>query len=294
MSRIKSDKVNLVKTIVVDFKEALKQEQELENKKIAQEKSQQALKDAQVILDEAKAQASTILSLAQKKADEMTQNASLELQNAQDEAKRILDEAQENSQKIIEETKTQAGITLDEANKQGLKEGFEAGYQDGLVQIKEDLKQKALQLDEIIEGGFKLREELYQASLNEIVKLVLEIAKKVCITSIDDKALLGVVQKTVSFLTQKDDVSLILSEKYSQMLNGILSGAVLDDEIANEDKLKEFQNFKIQTNSKLQDDTIIVETPKERLDASFSSQLNKIVDEFLNKLEGANQDDEEN
>ena len=294
MSRIKSDKVNLVKTIVVDFKEALKQEQELENKKIAQEKSQQALKDAQVILDEAKAQASTILSLAQKKADEMTQNASLELQNAQDEAKRILDEAQENSQKIIEETKTQAGITLDEANKQGLKEGFEAGYQDGLVQIKEDLKQKALQLDEIIEGGFKLREELYQASLNEIVKLVLEIAKKVCITSIDDKALLGVVQKTVSLLTQKDDISLILSEKYSQMLNGILSGVVLDDEIANEDKLKEFQNFKIQTNSKLQDDTIIVETPKERLDASFSSQLNKIVDEFLNKLEGANQDDEEN
>ena len=297
MSRITSDKISLGDSVVVDFftDEDLacgdvKEEQESEPEvspqvlakldlleKEAQDKAQRIVEEANAkssqILNDASFEAEKIINEAQVKADELEKNAN-----------ELIEKAKSESEQIVLQANQQAHEISLEASQSGAKEGYETGYKDGLNKIKEELIQKIYGMDEIVRNTFEIKQKILKSSKDEIINLVLMIAKKISLATL--------VSKSLSLLTDKENIELILSEKYAKLINEVLKGS-LDGDLENDeidiDKLK---NIKLTYNSKFCDDTLIIQTPKERLDLSFESQLNQISNEFLKELNSSDNDDE--
>ena len=288
MSRIKSDKINLGNSIVVDFfSDETPEPQEFENnEEILPEQhsrinlmEQEAKDKIEKMLDDAKNEAQKIIEEAEFTSQQLKDEAQVCLDEAKNEAQEILNKANQEAQSINEAANQEAQTIRETASKDGAKEGFEAGYSDGREKIHQELMHKIKGMDEIALSAFDVKNKILNSSKHEIVELVLLIAKKICIDSIDKEAVAKVVSSSIKLLSDKENIELILSEKYARLLNEILNGE--DAENIDIDKLR---GIKLTYNSKFSDDTLIVQTPKERLDLGFKTQLDNISKEFLNRL----------
>lgn len=276
MSRIKSDKINFGSSIVVNFpveKETVEQSNEETDFPRIPSLTQQAL-------DEANNEARSIISAANLRAQEITKNAQDALEEANLEAQKILEQAKQKALEIEQSAQEEIEALKLSASQEGAKEGYEAGYTDGKANIEQEMKQKIQDLDDAAQSAYELRQKILTASKREIVELVLLIAKKICINSIDADSIAKVVNNSIALLSDKDNIEIILSEKYANLFNEILNGENTQD--IDIDKLR---NIKLTYNSKINDDTIIVQTPKERLDLGFSSQIDEIARSFISCLD---------
>lgn len=288
MSRIKSDKINLGNSIVVDFfSDETQEPQEFENNEeiLSEQRSrinlmeQEAKDKIEKMLDDARSKAQQIIQDAEFTSQQLKDEAQVCLDKAKNEAQEILNRANQEAQSINEAANQEAQTIRELASKDGAKEGFEAGYSDGMEKIHQELMQKIQGMDEIAQSAFDVKNKILNSSKHEIVELVLLIAKKICIDSIDKESVAKVVSSSIKLLSDKENIELILSEKYARLLNEILNGE--DIENIDIDKLR---GIKLTYNSKFSDDTLIVQTPKERLDLGFKTQLDNISKEFLNRL----------
>ncbi len=288
MSRIKSDKINLGNSIVVDFfSDETQEPQEFENNEeiLSEQRSrinlmeQEAKDKIEKMLDDARSKAQQIIQDAEFTSQQLKDEAQVCLDEAKNKAQEILNRANQEAQSINEAANQEAQTIRELASKDGAKEGFEAGYSDGMEKIHQELMQKIQGMDEIAQSAFDVKNKILNSSKHEIVELVLLIAKKICIDSIDKESVAKVVSSSIKLLSDKENIELILSEKYARLLNEILNGE--DIENIDIDKLR---GIKLTYNSKFSDDTLIVQTPKERLDLGFKTQLDNISKEFLNRL----------
>lgn len=308
MSRITSDKINLGNSIVVDFfaneefeEKKEREEEENEEPAISTEVlnrlnllEKEAQDKAQKILDEANAKSEEIINAASQEAQEIRSKASAEVDILNKNANEILTQAQEQAKNTLDEANAKAQQIKEEASQQGAKEGYEAGYSDGLNKIKEEMLQKIHGMDEIVKNTFEMKQKILKSSKEEIVNLVLMIARKISINSVDAQSVASLVSKSLSLLSDKENIELILSEKYARLLNEVLSGNLSPDENCADDiDIDKLRNIKLTYNSKFPDDTLIIQTPKERLDLSFEQQLNQISNEFLKELNSSDDDGED-
>ena len=303
MSRITSDRINPGNLVVVgfftneEFEEKEREEEEQKEEPVISNEvlnkinllEKEARDKAQKILDDANVKSEEIINAAMLEAQDTRNKASFEADTLNKNANEILEQAQQQAKATLDEASEQAQKIKEEASQQGAKEGYEAGYSDGVNKIKEEMLQKIHGMDTIIKNTFEMKQKILNSSKNEIIELVLMIARKISINSIDPAAVAGVVNKSLSLLSDKENIELILSEKYARLLNEVLSGNLSPDENGCDDiDIDKLRSIKLTYNSKFQDDTLIIQTPKERLDLSFEQQLNQISNEFLKELNSSN------
>ncbi len=293
MSRITSDKISLADSIVVDFFSNDSQQEQVEPEVDTVNTEEmtrlnllqlEAQDKSQKIIDEASMQAQEILDKARLEADQMILKAQEDSQKLKNEANELLEKSKVEADSLLESTKKEVEQLKENASQAGAKEGYQAGYDDGLKNIKEELVHKIFAMDEVIKNAFEMKKKIMSSSKREIVELVLMIARRVVLNSIDETSVARIVDKSISLLNDKENIELILSEKYAKLLNQVLNDDLLEQKPDLEIDIDKLRSIKLTFNSKFADDTLIVQTPKERLDLGFESQLDEISKEFLKEL----------
>lgn len=293
MSRITSDKISLADSIVVDFFSNDSQQEQVEPEVDTVNTEEmtrlnllqlEAQDKSQKIIDEASMQAQEILDKARLEADQMILKAQEDSQKLKNEANELLEKSKVEADSLLESTKNEVEQLKENASQAGAKEGYQAGYDDGLKNIKEELVHKIFAMDEVIKNAFEMKKKIMSSSKREIVELVLMIARRVVLNSIDETSVARIVDKSISLLNDKENIELILSEKYAKLLNQVLNDDLLEQKPDLEIDINKLRSIKLTYNSKFADDTLIVQTPKERLDLGFESQLDEISKEFLKEL----------
>ena len=293
MSRITSDKISLADSIVVDFFSNDSQQEQVEPEVDTVNTEEmtrlnllqlEAQDKSQKIIDEASMQAQEILDKARLEADQMILKAQEDSQKLKNEANELLEKSKVEADSLLESTKNEVEQLKENASQAGAKEGYQAGYDDGLKNIKEELVHKIFAMDEVIKNAFEMKKKIMSSSKREIVELVLMIARRVVLNSIDETSVARIVDKSISLLNDKENIELILSEKYAKLLNQVLNDDLLEQKPDLEIDIDKLRSIKLTYNSKFADDTLIVQTPKERLDLGFESQLDEISKEFLKEL----------
>lgn len=293
MSRITSDKISLADSIVVDFFSNDSQQEQVEPEVDTVNTEEmtrlnllqlEAQDKSQKIIDEASMQAQEILDKARLEADQMILKAQEDSQKLKNEANELLEKSKVEADSLLESTKNEVEQLKENASQAGAKEGYQAGYDDGLKNIKEELVHKIFAMDEVIKNAFEMKKKIMSSSKKEIVELVLMIARRVVLNSVDEISVARIVDKSISLLNDKENIELILSEKYAKLLNQVLNDDLLEQKPDLEIDINKLRSIKLTFNSKFADDTLIVQTPKERLDLGFESQLDEISKEFLKEL----------
>jgi len=272
LSRIKSDKINITSSIVVDYSNQT--QDTLGTVTVSQAELEEKFLEANSVIEKAQIEAQKIIEQAKAKALEIEQNASQTVAQAQIDAQKLIDEAQVNAQNIISEAQSEIETLKETTSQEGAKQGYEAGYADGLLKFKEELADKIEKAETLAKVSFEIRDKIINSAQNEIVEMLCLIAKKLSLKLVDKEAVFEIVQKCISLLENKDEITLLLGKEYADMLNEYFS--------CNPEQ--EIKNLKIAYSEKISSDTIIVESPKERLDAGFASQLDVILDQFRSQL----------
>lgn len=285
MSRIESNKISLASSIVVDLS-SLEQENNQDEDDLSQEVGQrvnlaerEVLNKAKVVLSEANAKAQRLIEEAQESAAKLKEEAQKILDDAKNNAQEILKNAQNESSELLKNSQEEAEQIKQTAMQEGAKEGYEAGYSDGQMHIKEELLHKVNTMDDIVGNAFEMKNKIMISARNEIIELVLLIARKMCMDSIDKDSIIRVVDESIKLLSDKENIELTLSENYAKLFSEVLDSGDLEG--VDIDKLK---NIKLHYNANLHDDTLIIQTLKERLDLGFETRLNHISRKFHEEL----------
>jgi len=297
LSRLKLDKINFEESdFLVEIKEKKEEKKEKEKKQHDEEKKQEKLEEieleiknkineATLILNRAKDEAQALVDNAQKEAKDIIENAQKEanstkdelIQNATNEANSIIQTAKETSEKENEELIQTSKDKIEQERIEITKKGYEDGYQDGLAHIQEELSEKIKIFDEFAQNQYILRDKLIKSANKDILDLIINISRKILLKELDFNALDKIIKSTISLLEKKENINIILSEKYARILYEHQKGSLSEEIEFNFEDFKQYDNFDIVYNPSFDDDTIIIENLKERYDASINSQLDVII-----------------
>lgn len=164
------------------------------------------------------------------------------LENAQIDADDIINRAYLKAQEIL----TQAKAQSDNIKEESKFKGYEQGFNEGLISAKEEC---ASLIDEILTVKAQIideRSRLYSVFEQDLVKLSLEISKKVIYEQLseDDEAFLKLVQSTVQKVRGADFAKIWVSPvdhgRLSELREKLLSGlkSIKDVEILKGDSIK--------------------------------------------------------
>ena len=294
MSKIEPDKINFNNN---DFLVEIKEEGLKKPKKTAkpqQEEKLAVLKDreidykineAELTLNRAKDEAQRIIDDANQKAQQILDETGFK---AQEEKNRIIEEAKKEADDYSNTTKEEAAkekeALISEAKElcekeriEITKKGYEEGYQDGLEKIQEELEEKINSFDAFFKSEIELRDKILKSANRDILNLIFNITKKILFKEIDAVCIDNIIKNTITMFDKKENINIIVSEKYAKMLFELQKKSLADDIELNFEDFKQYDNFNITFNPDYDDDTIIIENPKERFDASINSQLDVIV-----------------
>ena len=239
MTRIKSDNIQLGNSFVIPV------EQSSHNKKI-----QEALeKEREIVL------------------------------RGEQRAQEIIEQAQAEALRIIEEGKAQALSEVDAITQQAHNEGFEAGRQEGLENITQELTDKIVAVDDFAKSNFDLKNNIIKSAYKDIIQLVIEIAHKVCSKSLelDDNILKEITQKAIQSLKDKEDITIIVNPEMAEKIYAI------SDEL--KEKIPQLESIKIIEDRSVSPDGTVVESPLSRVDSRVRSQINEIAEKLMAKLD---------
>lgn len=245
MSRIKGGNVQLAGSFVVPI------EQSAHNKKI-----QEALdKEKEIILQ------------AEQKAQE------------------ILDNAAAQGQQIIEDATNQALSEVDNIKQNAYNEGFEAGRQEGLRDIRNELKDKIVAVDDFATSNFDVKHNIIKSAYSDIIQLIIEISHKICSKSLelDDNILKELTLSAIQALKDKEEITIIVNPEMAEKIYAV------SDELR--ELVPQLESIKIIEDASVSPDGTIVESPLSRVDCRIRSQISEIADKLMAKLDSTPNDE---
>lgn len=197
---------------------------------------------------------------------------------AEQKAQQILKQAQEQAQQIVEQGKAKALSEVDAITQKAHQEGFEAGRQEGLENITNELQDRIISVNDFAQSNFEIKNNIIKSAHLDIIKLVIEIAHKVCSKSleIDDKILKEMTEKAIHSLKDKEDITIIVNPDMAEKIYAI------SDEL--KEKIPQLSSIKIVEDNSVSPDGTIVESPMSRVDSRVKSQINEIADKLMDKL----------
>lgn len=313
MSKLKLNKINFDES---DFLvEVVKEKKEKINKKEpsqvdletqrkiqeAQSEIQKKLDEAELILNRAKDEAQTLVEEARAKAKEINDNSESQAQKRKDEiieeaikrADEIVETAKNSSQQEAQELIEKSKEEIEQERVSTIKNAYDEGYKDGLEHIQEELKEKLADFECFCASQYELRDKILKSANKDILDLILNIAKKILLKEVDAETIEKIIKTTISLLEKKENVNILLSEKYAKILYEHQKESLNSEIEFNFEDFKQFENFDIIYSPEFDDDTIIVENLKERLDASVNSQLDVIIRNIYDNSQNGKLDLEE-
>ncbi len=227
-----------------------------------------------------------MFSDAQAKADEIVKKAEAaafaEVKRQSDQAQIVKTEAEAAAEKIIQEAKTQAAKILEQANsdkseisRNSYKEGYEKGHDEGYNTGKDEVTRLVDRTHKILESVMARREEILNETEQQIVELVILMARKVVKVLSDSQK--SVVMANVLQALKK------VKGRGSVTLRVNLADVKLTSEHV-QDFIKQVEN--VQGITVLEDSTVekggcIVETDFGAIDARIQSQLSELENKIL-------------
>ena len=242
MSKLKLDKINFEeKELLVEIKfenenfqdaQNAIQEVDFEMQKKEQEIEQEAKKiidDATLILNRARDEAQKIMENAQKEVQELKDKIEEELQTIEPQKKEILEQAKLEAQNILEQAKDEAqnetNVLLENLRQdieqeriETIKNAYEEGHKDGLEKVYEELDEKINNFDKFCANQYEIREKILKSANKDILDLILTITKKILQKEVDAQSIDKIIKSTVLMLEKKENINIILSEKYAKLL----------------------------------------------------------------------------
>ncbi len=228
----------------------------------------------------------TKLSDAQIQADGIIENAKSEanriIKKDNDKAQIIRQEAEDEKNRIISEAKDEAAILVRNANdeaekikKEAIKQGIEKGDRDGYEKESAEVKRLVERVQIILNSAIAKRDEIFVETEQQIIGLVLLIAKKVIkvITENQKNVVINNVVQALRKVKSRGEVSIKVN--------------LADIELTSEHK-KDFVEMVegVKSIRILEDNTVdrggcIIETDFGSIDARITSQLREIEDNIL-------------
>ena len=239
----------------------------------AQNSVQQAQLEAQQILDkaqlEANEKAAEIIAKANSEAANIIEKANLEIQNQKETSQKEIDDLMISSNEQIEKAKTEAAKT-----------GYDEGYQDANQKLLEEMEEKIRLLDNFCIQENIIKDKILKNVSRDIINIISNISKKVIFKELDANSLDKIIKRTISMFEKKENIKIIVSEKYAKLLYAIEKQNLSDEIEFNFNEFKQYQGFEIVFKPDFDDDTIIIENLQERFDASIKQQLDVIIREI--------------
>lgn len=227
-----------------------------------------------------------MFSDAQAKADEIVKKAEeaafAEVKRQSDQAQVVKTEAEQSAQKIIQDAKAEAAKILEQANsdkseisKKSYKEGYDKGHEDGFNAGKDEVTRLVERTHKILESVMSRREEILSETEQQIVELVILMARKV--VKVLSESQKSVVMANVLQALKK------VKGRGSVTLRVNLADVKLTSEHV-QDFIKQVEN--VQGITVLEDSTVekggcIVETDFGAIDARIQSQLSELENKIL-------------
>lgn len=223
---------------------------------------------------------------AQEKADEIVKKAEeaafAEVKRQSDQAQIVKTNAEQEADKIIKEAQAQAAKIIEQANLEkseitssSYKEGYDKGHEDGFNTGKDEVSRLVERTHKILESVMARREEILSETEQQIVELVILMARKVVKVLSENQR--SVVMANVLQALKK------VKGRGSVTLRVNLSDVKLTTEHI-QDFIKQVEN--VQAITVLEDSTVekggcIVETDFGAIDARIQSQLGELENKIL-------------
>lgn len=193
-------------------------------------------------------------------------------------AQEIIENANMQAQQIIEQARNEAFAQVDEIIQKAHDEGFEAGRQEGFNNITEELQDKITAVNDFAKSNFDIKNSIIKSAHLDIIRLVVEIAHKVCSKSLElnDNILKEITQNAIQSLKDKENITIIVSPQMAEKIYAI------SDEL--KERIPQLSTIKIIEDASVSPDGTIVESPLTRVDSRIKSQINEIADRLLANL----------
>ncbi|MBR3605200.1 MAG: hypothetical protein IKL52_04145, partial [Candidatus Gastranaerophilales bacterium] len=151
------------------------------------------------------------------------------------------------------------------------------GHKDGIEHAQEELEGKIADFDNFCSNQYEIRDKILKSANKDILDLIINISKKILLKELDAQTLDKIIKNAISLLEKKENINIILSEKYAKILYELQQKKLGEEVEFSPENFKQYENFNVVFNPDFSDDTIIVENLKERYDASINSQLDVII-----------------
>ncbi len=290
MSKLKLNKINFDESdfLVEVTKEKTKETKTDKPSQVdieMQKKAQDLYTEAKLILNRAKDEAQQIVDNANKEALEIKEKNEEEILKRKEEiieqatqrADEIIENAQKKSQEDTQNLINSSKENIEQERIETIKNAYEEGHREGLEHIQEELEEKIADFNNFCKNQYEVRDKILKSANKDILDLVINISRKILLKEIDFAVLDKIIKSTISLLEKKENISIILSEKYAKLLYEHQKKSLAQDIEFNFEDFKQYDNFNIVYNPSFDEDTIIVENLKERYDASVNSQLDVII-----------------
>ncbi|MDY2842670.1 MAG: flagellar assembly protein FliH [Treponema sp.] len=227
-----------------------------------------------------------MFSDAQAKADEIVKKAEeaafAEVKRQSDQAQVVKTEAEQSAQKIIQDAKAEAAKILEQANsdkseisKKSYKEGYDKGHEDGFNTGKDEVTRLVERTHKILESVMSRREEILSETEQQIVELVILMARKVV-------KVLSESQKSVVMANVLQALKKVKGRGCVTLRVNLADVKLTSEHV--QDFIKQVEN--VQGITVLEDSTVekggcIVETDFGAIDARIQSQLSELENKIL-------------
>ena len=227
-----------------------------------------------------------MLKEAQSKADEIVKKAEdaafAEVKRQSDQAQIIKTQAEQNAAEIIKKAQEEAARIIDDANSEkseitrnSYREGYDKGHNDGYDTGKSEVERLIERTHKILEAVMARREEILSETEQQVVELVILMARKVVKILSDNQK--SVVMANVLQALKK------VKGRGAVTLRVNISDVKLTTEHI-QDFIKQVEN--VQGITVLEDSSVdkggcVVETDFGAIDARISSQLTELENKIL-------------
>lgn len=235
------------------------------------------LEEAKKIKEEAEEEAKRIKEEAERAAFKIMQENTIKMRKLKEEAEReaekIISEAKSKADEIVREAEERASKLFEESKQKGYAEGREDGYKKG----EEELRRLVDHLHTIINAAIDKRKEIVESSENQIIDLVMLIARKVVkvISEAEKKVVLENIKDALKKL--RGDTEIVIRVNID------------DFDIVSKHKrdfismIESLENVRIEEDSRIDPGGCIIETSFGDIDARIQTQL-QVLEERIREL----------
>lgn len=210
-----------------------------------------------------------------KKEEKTDENIQEFLERSKAEAEEIIKEANQNAENIIKDALLQAQKEIEQTRNQAEQEGYQQGYDKGILEV-DKLKKQA---NEQLMQAKQQREELINALEPQMIDMVLKISENIFGKALkfNPQVISCLIKKGLSQSSSKDALVIHIS---------------VGDYSAAQEGLKDFKDFvgegvevELFRDTSLNLGDCIIETSFGNIDCSFETQFEEIKKEILYILE---------